>query len=150
MFGSYQAPPANAVYFDADANQYYTLNSPSSASNWGGAGGFFNPMLRGLGMGNFAKDRNYLGAVLGGANNKSMVDEIMANRQPYEYNVPSLASLFPSMQNAMQPAAMPMQGNPFQGGSGAGRFMGGLLGAMPTPVSTTTTQAPSSGAGRYL
>jgi hypothetical protein len=87
---------------------------------------------------------------------RSVVDAMMRNRQPYEYNVPSLASLFPSMQGAMQPMAMP-QGNQMATNTsqlpsaGAGRFMGGLLGSMPTPVSTTTTQAPSSsGAGRYL
>jgi len=40
---------------------------------------------------------------------------------------------------------------PMQSNAGAGRFMGGLLGSMPTPVSSTTTQAPStSGAGRFL
>lgn len=75
---------------------------------------------------------------------RSVVDAMIGGRKPYEYNVPSLASLFPSMQGATQTAAMP------QGNAGANRFMGGLLGAMPTPVSTTTTQAPSSGAGRYL
>jgi hypothetical protein len=87
---------------------------------------------------------------------RSVVDAMIGSRQPYEYNVPSLASLFPSMQGAMQPMAMP-QGNQMATNTsqlpsaGAGRFMGGLLGSMPTPVSTTTTQAPSSsGAGRYL
>jgi len=76
---------------------------------------------------------------------RSVVDALIGNRQPYQYNVPSLSDMFPDMQGAMQQtAAMP------QGNAGAGRFMGGLLGAMPTPVSTTTTQAPSSGAGRYL
>ena len=76
---------------------------------------------------------------------RSVVDALIGNRQQYNYNVPSLASLFPSMQGATQTTAMP------QGNSGAGRFMNGLLGSMPTPVSTTTTQAPSSsGAGRYL
>jgi hypothetical protein len=76
---------------------------------------------------------------------RSVVDAMIGNRQPYQYNVPSLASMFPSLQGQMQ-GQMPMQGD-----SGAGRFMGGLLGSMPTPVSSTTTQAPStSGAGRFL
>ena len=75
---------------------------------------------------------------------KSVIDSINANKQPYQYNVPSLASLFPNVQQTQ-----PMQQN--QGGAGAGRFMGGLLGSMPKPVSSTTTQAPlSSGAGRFL
>jgi hypothetical protein len=77
---------------------------------------------------------------------RSVVDALVGGRQPYQYNVPSLSDMFPDMQGAMQQTvAMP------QGNAGAGRFLGGLLGAMPTPVSTTTTQAPSSsGAGRYL
>ena len=75
---------------------------------------------------------------------KSVIDSINANKQPYQYNVPSLASLFPNMQQTQ-----PMQQS--QGGYGANRFLGGLLGSMPTPVSSTTTQAPlSSGAGRFL
>lgn len=76
---------------------------------------------------------------------RSVVDAMIGNRQPYQYNAPSLAEMFPSLQGQMQ-SQMPMQGD-----AGAGRFMGGLLGAMPTPVSSTTTQAPSSsGAGRFL
>lgn len=80
---------------------------------------------------------------------RSVVDAIIGGRQPYQYNVPSLASMFPSLQNQMQ---SPMQGQmPMQDSAGAGRFMGGLLGSMPTPVSSTTTQAPaSSGAGRFI
>lgn len=221
MFNQQYQQPENTVYWDADANQYYTLNNGANA----GFNNYFmgNPMFSGMAQG----QRNYLGAVLGGANNKSMVEEMMANktpyqynvpslsnmfpslyndgnsggmlgvayrqslanssnpspfgnqimngvgnylssitgkpfnpsgmsnssavdsmssnRQPYQYNVPSLASLFPSMQGATQAAAMP------QGNSGAGRFMNGLLGSMPTPVLSTTTQAPStSGAGRFL
>lgn len=78
---------------------------------------------------------------------RSVVDAIIGNRQPYQYNVPSLAEMFPSLQAPMQGNSMQMQAP----SSGAGRFMGGLLGAMPTPVSSTTTQAPSSsGAGRFL
>lgn len=81
---------------------------------------------------------------------RSVVDALVGGRHPYQYNVPSLASMFPSLQGQMQgqpQEQMPMQG----GGSGVGRFMGGLLNSMPTPVSSTTTQAPaSSGAGRFL
>lgn len=76
---------------------------------------------------------------------RSVVDAMMANRQPFQYNTPSIADLFPMMQGNMQ---APMQN--MQPSSGAGRFMGGLLGNMPTPVSSETTQAPSSGAGRFL
>jgi hypothetical protein len=76
---------------------------------------------------------------------RSVVDALVGGRQPYQYNVPSLSDMFPSLQGQMQEQA-PMQGN-----AGANRFLGGLLGSMPTPVSSTTTQAPStSGAGRFL
>lgn len=79
---------------------------------------------------------------------RSVVDAMMANRQPFQYNTPSLADLFPMMQGNMQ---APMQnGMDMQPSAGAGRFMGGLLGAMPTPESSVTTPAPSSGAGRFL
>lgn len=75
---------------------------------------------------------------------RSVVDAIIGGRKPYQYNVPSLASMFPSLQGQMQASAP-------QGNAGANRFLGGLLGSMPTPVSSTTTQAPStSGAGRFL
>ena len=75
---------------------------------------------------------------------RSVVDALVGGRQPYQYNVPSLASMFPALQGQMQAPAP-------QGNAGANRFLGGLLGSMPTPVSSTTTQAPStSGAGRFL
>ena len=80
------------------------------------------------------------------AGKRSVVDSLMGNRQPFEYNAPSLAELFPMLQGGA-----PMQGMDMQPSAGAGRFMSGLLGAMPTPVSSETTTAPaSSGAGRFL
>lgn len=78
---------------------------------------------------------------------RSVVDSLMGNRSAFQYNAPSLAQLFPALQGNMQ-GGMPMQN--MQPSSGAGRFIGGLLGNMPTPVSSETTQAPSSGAGRFL
>lgn len=75
---------------------------------------------------------------------RSMVDSSMAGKTPYQYDVPSLAEMFPS-------STAPMDGG-YGTGGGAGRFLGGLLDAkMPTPVSSETTTAPAaSGAGRYL
>lgn len=78
---------------------------------------------------------------------RSVVDSLVGNRQPFQYNAPSLASLFPMLQGNTQ-GGMPMQG--MQNNMGANRFMGGLLGSMPTPESSVTTPAPSSGAGRFL
>ena len=77
---------------------------------------------------------------------RSVVDSLIGNRQPFEYNAQSLAELFPMLQGGA-----PMKGMDMQPSAGAGRFMSGLLGAMPTPVSSETTTAPaSSGAGRFL
>lgn len=81
------------------------------------------------------------------AGKRSVVDSLVGNRQPFQYNAPSLAGLFPMLQGNMQ-GGMPMQG--MQNNMGAGKFMGGLLGSMPTPESSVTTPAPSSGAGRFL
>jgi hypothetical protein len=157
---------STGYYLEPTTGQYYTTYTlPSySYSPFGGGmgigmsgmGGWSNqyqyqPQPEGLITVGNQMYKPFSGNAAGISQGKrSVVDSMIGSRQPYEYNVPTLAELFPSMQGAMQPATMP-QGNQFQGGSGAGRFMGGLLGAMPTPVSTTTTQAPSSsGAGRFL
>lgn len=160
---------STGYYLEPTTGQYYTTYTPPVQSySPFGMGGY-------MGMGGWQSQPNYGMSSMFGNNNaytppsglltvdgqmyqpftgsaagisqgkRSVVDAMIGNRQPYEYNVPSLASLFPSMQGATQTAAMP------KGNAGAGRFLGGLLGSMPTPVSTTTTQAPSSsGAGRYL
>jgi hypothetical protein len=161
---------STGYYLEPTTGQYYTQYTAPVYSGYNpfGMGGY-------MGMGGYQPQRNNgMGSMFGNNNSytppeglltvgdqmyqpftgsaagisqgkRSVVDALIGGRQPYEYNVPSLASLFPSMQGATQTAAMP------QGNSGAGRFMNGLLGSMPTPVSTTTTQAPSSsGAGRYL
>lgn len=88
--------------------------------------------------------RNYTGDV-------SQVWKTMQNRQPYQYNVPSLASMFPSM-------AMPTMNNmqPMQYTGGAGQFLSGLLGNAPmintaaNPTTPTAPMAQSSGAGRFV
>jgi hypothetical protein len=154
-------------YLEPSTGQYYSPNNTSSYATGNAIFDALNPQLRNFMMpfimtqghrvpsqtmseGMIYEGGKYYEPFTGNAagisqGKRSVVDAMIGGRQPYEYNVPSLASLFPSMQGATQTAAMP------QGNAGAGRFMGGLLGSMPTPVSTTTTQAPSSsGAGRYL
>jgi hypothetical protein len=164
---------STGYYLEPTTGQYYTTYTPPARSyNPFGMGGF-------MGMGGFQQNDPYArfgvsknmytppsglmtfngqsyvpfsGNAAGISQGKrSVVDAMIGNRQPYEYNVPTLAELFPSMQGAM-PQGNQMATNTSQlPSAGAGRFMGGLLGSMPTPVSTTTTQAPSSsGAGRYL
>lgn len=153
---------STGYYLEPSTGQYY---SPYTApaydpmrgfGMYGGQTGMFNNMGIATGLRNFAPEgvltigsqmyKPFTGNAAGISQGKrSVVDAMIGGRQPYQYNVPSLASLFPSLQGQMQEQA-PMQGN-----AGAGRFMGGLLNSMPTPVSSTTTQAPStSGAGRFL
>lgn len=133
----------NQVFFDPVANQYYT--NQYEPTFWESRAEDYrsdNPKA----MNSYNKQqmelrdsRNYMGAVapLPSLTRNSVASNLVSNRQPFQYNAPSLQSLFGGMQ-----APQGMQGNPFQGG---------LLGGMPTPVSSTTTQAPaSSGAGRFL
>jgi hypothetical protein len=149
---------STGYYLEPSTGQYYSPYTAPAMS--------YNPfgMGMGMGMGMIGMNNSYsppAGLISSGGKQytpftgnaagisqgkRSVVDALVGGRQPYQYNVPSLSDMFPDMQGAMQQtAAMP------QGNAGAGRFLGGLLGAMPTPVSTTTTQAPSSsGAGRYL
>jgi hypothetical protein len=127
--------PNNAVYLDDQNNQYYTLNSPQSASNWGGAGGFFNPLLRTVGLGDFAQDRNYLGQANNQFNNSSVVNEMLARANSASNNVKNInmSSLFPYMQYqsalTQQPQQMQQSQQSMQPSmqssaqSGAGRFL---------------------------
>lgn len=156
---------STGYYLEPTTGQYYSPYTAPVRS--------YNPMM-GFGMGGFQPQQNYGIASMIGMNNRpsapeglmtfdgkqykpftgnaagisqgkrSVVDALVGGRQPYQYNVPLLANMFPSLQGQMQEQAP-------QGNAGAGRFLGGLLGSMPTPVSSTTTQAPaSSGAGRFL
>ena len=73
---------------------------------------------------------------------RSMVWNAMHNKAPYQYNVPSISSMFPSM-------AMPIfNTQPTQYTGGAGQYLGGLLG---TGGASQFLSAPttSAGAGRF-
>jgi hypothetical protein len=134
---------------DPTTGRYYTeqrYTPPSNnfwgiGSNGGGIAGNYSPYgtanMYGNPMMNMPMTRRqYTGDV-------SQVWKTMQNKQPYQYNVPSIASMFPSM-------AMPTMGNyqPSAYTGGAGQFLGGLLGN-----SSMTGAAPadaSSGAGRFV
>jgi hypothetical protein len=147
---------ASGYYLDPNTNKYYSeYTAPvvpagvPSAPYYGFSSYTNRAPAAPSGLLNFDGQtyKPFTGNALGiSQGQKSMVDSLVGSRQPYEYKVPSLADLFPNMQQGGM-----MQGNQMQGGNGASRFMGGLLGSMPTPVSTETSQAPASaGAGRYL
>jgi hypothetical protein len=141
---------STGYYLDNASGQYYSPYAPRPmTTNYLGFPQQFSTPQGLISQGG-NRYRPFTGNALGiNEGKRSMVYQLMQNQQPYEYNAPSLQSLFGNMQ---APQGMQnMQGNPFQGGYGAGRFAGGLLGGMPTPVSSETTQAPStSGAGRFL
>jgi len=111
----------NQVYFDTDANQYYTM-SGQPQQNYYGSGFINNNRNQG--------QRNYLGEVLGNINNKSMVDQMIQRAQmaSQNANVPNVADLFPYMNTNYQPYAQqqaPMMQTPSapMQSSGAGRFL---------------------------
>lgn len=150
---------STGYYLEPTTGQYYTTYTPPARTynpygsfGMSNMGGFYGNQYQepaapeGLLTIDGQMYQPFTGSAAGISQGKrSVIDAIIGGRQPYKYNVPSLASMFPSLQGQMQ-ATAPMQGN-----SGAGRFMGGLLNSMPAPVSSTTTQAPSSsGAGRFL
>lgn len=129
--------PDQTQYIDPVTNQYYTEQTIRPTQS-------YNSM--GMGLASYLNNRNnsYMmpRTVRNYTGDVSVVNRMMQNRQPYQYNVPSIAQMFPSM-------AMPnMDFSQYTGG--AGQFLGGLLGsnpmmmqpntamptAMPTPVST--------------
>lgn len=70
------------------------------------------------------------------ANDFSVVKQMIANRQPYQYAAPDLQSLFSLMYS------------PYAGGQqGLGNYFGGLLGSN---VNSFMGNAGSSGAGRFV
>ena len=73
---------------------------------------------------------------------KSMVDAGIANRAPYQYRVPTIAQMFPSL---IMPSVNTTQPSQYTGG--AGKFLGGLLGT--GGASQFTGSTGSSGAGRF-
>ena len=132
-------------YLDPNTSQYYTEQTyQPMQNNYGFMGGGMNnsyrPNFMGLG-GMFGNNYGMPRTIRKNTGDISMVNKAMQNRQPYQYNVPSVAQMFPLM-------AMPnMDFSQYQGG--AGRFLGGLLGnapmtanniAMPTPVSTVAVK----------
>lgn len=119
-------------YLDPNTGQYYTQQTymPQNYGGYYGMGGYqggFNGMGGTVGM--YGRN-NYMMPKTTRTNTGdiSMVFKQMQNRQPYNYNVPSIAEMFPLM-------AMPnMDFSQYQGG--AGQFLGGLLGNAPAGALT--------------
>ena len=128
---------------DPTTGRYYTEQSytPSANNFWSQNNYGFSmyPQFGQLGYRQYNEGmpqtrRQYTGDV-------SQVWKMMQNKQPYQYNVPSIASMFPSM-------TMPTMGNyqPTAYTGGAGQFLGGLLGNAPMAAPADA----SSGAGRFV
>lgn len=124
-------------YLDPKTGQYYTqqMYQPPQYGGWFGGMGGMNNSYSPFGYNRY----NYPRIIRQNTGDVSQVWKLMQNRQPYQYNVPTLASLFPTM-------SVPTMTNnqPTQYTGGAGQFLGGLLGSMPAMSSGT-----SSGAGRF-
>lgn len=124
------------VQLDPNTGQYYTEQTYAPPQNMYGGyntmggyqGGYQGGGIAGMyGNNNYGMPRT----TRTNTGDRSMVWEQMQNRQPYQYNAPSVAQMFPSM-------SMPSQ----QYTGGAGQFLNGLLGnvAMPKPVSTVAVK----------
>ena len=135
-------------YLDPITSQYYTMQtyaSPMMNRNYSpyGVGGGYTP----YGAASYGNPINNMyqapRTVRRNTGDISVVNRMLKNRQPYEYNVPSIASMFPSM-------TMPTMGNyqPTAYTGGAGQFLGGLLGN--APMTGVAPADMSSGAGRFV
>jgi len=141
------------VYLDPVTSQYYTMQT-IAPQNYGGGNNFMGNNQYHMGMGGYQRSNGNSLADYANRNNNyampitkrkntgdiSMVNKMMQNRQPYQYNVPTLEQMFPQM-------AMPMI-NFNNNTGGAGQFLGGLLGSSPM-LSQANAAPASSGAGRF-
>lgn len=122
------------VYYDPRQGQYYTQPSVP-----------FNSAFYGLLSRNADRNRTYLNQSPFsnmGANNQSQIQQMLANRQPYQYNAPTAAQMFGGVSAPTGGMTMPNFGAGNQGGLfGAGRFLGGnyanQAGLLGTSVSGT-------------
>lgn len=73
---------------------------------------------------------------------RSVIDALVGAKKPYQYSVPTIAQMFPSL---IMPSVNTAQPSQYTGG--AGQFLGGLLGA--GGASQFTGSTGSSGAGRF-
>lgn len=78
---------------------------------------------------------------------KSVVDNLVGKRQPYQYNAPTLAELFPSLYPNLQEGMLAPN---MQNNVDPNALAGGLLSPRPEPVSSETIRMLSSGVGRFL
>lgn len=139
---------AQTQYLDPTTGQYYTEQVYTPPANpyfaIGNNGGGINNNYSPYGMTSYGNSMiNAPRTIRKNTGDISQVWKTMQNRQPYEYNVPSIESMFPLM-------TMPTMGNfqPSAYTGGAGQFLGGLLGNAPM-ATNNAAPAPSSGAGRF-
>lgn len=81
---------------------------------------------------------------------KSVVDNLVGKRQPYQYNVPSLAELFPSLLSMTPNLQEGMLAPNMQNNVDPNALADGLLSPRPEPISSETIRMLSSGVGRFL
>jgi hypothetical protein len=140
------------IKLDPITSEYYTEQTVMPSQNYYGGNNFMGNNSGYMGMGGYqqANGGQYGMSNIGRNNNRmmprtirtntgdiSMVNKMIQNRQPYQYNVPSIAEMFPQL-------AIPMNQ---QYTGGVGQFMGGLLGN--SPMLSQANAPASSGAGRF-
>ena len=133
------------IMLDPNTGEYYQMVTRQVPTyNYGYSAGFNpNPAFGGINPYNPLYGGGYRSVTTRqNTGDKSMVWNAMHNKAPYQYNVPSISSMFPSM-------AMPIfNTQPTQYTGGAGQYLGGLLG---TGGASQFLSAPttSAGAGRF-
>lgn len=154
---------STGYYLEPSTGQYYqtytrpTYHNPYGYNNaFGWNQGSLGGMAGMMGIGGRAADPEgmiseggqyyipFTGNAVGISQGKrSVVDALMNAKKNYQYNVPSIAQLFPSM-------VMPtFNAQPVQYTGGAGQYLGGLLGTGGASQYLSAPQTTSSGAGRF-
>ena len=133
---------STGYYLEPSTGQYYQIyKAPKVTNPYGymgmggmqynqptGIGGMFANNARTTPEGMITVDgQSYIpftGSVAGINNGKrSVIDSLLLNKQPYNYSIPSIAQMFPSL---LMPTINNAQPSQYTGG--AGQFLGGLLG----------------------
>lgn len=152
---------STGYYLEPSTGQYYSVyNRPTynySPFGYMGMGGWQSQEPTGMGAMGYSRPADpegmiseggkyyipFTGSATGISNGKrSVIDALIANKQPYQYNVPSIAQMFPSL---IMPTVNTQAPSQYTGG--AGQFLGGLLGTGGAGQYTSSTG--SSGAGRF-
>ena len=135
------ATTTSDIMLDPQTGQYYTIETSQVPVYNSGIGGY-------IGMGGFGYAPQYKTVqTRKNTGDISMVWKNANTQQPFQYNVPTIAQMFPSLLMPSFNAQPIFNQQPSQYLGGAGQFLGGLLGS--GGAGQFTNSAGTSGAGRF-